>query len=232
MVATTWISLRSPLREAGPQRPVGQPAGQNRVLAGPALPPEERAGNLAGRVHPLLDVDGQREEIEVLTRVLGDGGRRQHHGVVVERHHRRTGRLPRQPPGLEADGAGAERAVVQHRLGCDDVRTLHRVVLLLVRQAGPPGRPGRRVRCRCSVEAFGRPGSVLAAEVAAARPTAACPPRKPPPRTGGSRRRGLSRGILAPSGAIAAARQKGAAPAGFRSRHDYRRRPSRSTSDR
>ena len=147
--------VAQPLAEAGPQRTVGQPAGQDRVLAGTALTPEERAGNLAGRIHPLLDVDGEREEVEMLARVLRGGGGRQHHGVVVERHDRRAGRLPREPPGLEMDSAGAERAVVEHRLGCDDVWTLHRVVLLLIRQASPPGRPGRLVRYRCSVEVFG-----------------------------------------------------------------------------
>ena len=47
MVSTTWTSLRRPLTNDGPQRPVDQPAGEDRVLAGPALAAEERAGDAA-----------------------------------------------------------------------------------------------------------------------------------------------------------------------------------------
>ena len=55
--------IAEPVREGGPQRAVDQPAGQGGLLAGPALPAEEGAGDLAGGEHPLLDVDGQRKEV-------------------------------------------------------------------------------------------------------------------------------------------------------------------------
>src|SRR5256885_13123203 len=57
--------FRSALDERRAQRPVDQPAGEDRVLGRTALAAEERAGNAPGGVHPLLDVDGQREEVKV-----------------------------------------------------------------------------------------------------------------------------------------------------------------------
>src|SRR5207248_4001038 len=56
--------VAQPLDEGGTQRPVDQAAGEDRVLGGPAFAAEERAGDPAGGVHALLDVDGQREEVE------------------------------------------------------------------------------------------------------------------------------------------------------------------------
>ena len=51
------------LGEQRPDRPVDHARGERRLLAGAALALEERAGDLAGGVHPLLDVHGQREEV-------------------------------------------------------------------------------------------------------------------------------------------------------------------------
>src|SRR5690606_30604881 len=70
-----------------------------------------------GGVHPLLDVHGQGEEVQVLLGLLGRGRRRQHHRVVVEVGHGGAGGLAGQPARLEADPAGAERAVVDDGLG-------------------------------------------------------------------------------------------------------------------
>ncbi|PQM47189.1 hypothetical protein C1Y40_02623 [Mycobacterium talmoniae] len=94
------------------QRPVNEPAGQDRVGGRPALAPEERAGDASRGVHPLLDVDGQREEVEVFLGALAGGGRREQHGLVVEVGDGGTGGLLGQPTGLEPDGAGAEAPVV------------------------------------------------------------------------------------------------------------------------
>ena len=54
------------LGERGPQRPVDQPAGQDGLVRALALTPEERAGDLARGVGPLLDVDGEGEEVRPL----------------------------------------------------------------------------------------------------------------------------------------------------------------------
>ena len=113
------------LRERRAQRPVGEAAGKDGLLAGPALAAEERAGDSPGGVHPLLDVDGQREEVKVLLGLLGRGGRRQDHGLLVEVDDGGAGGLSGQLPGLEADSSGAEAAVVEYGLGGVDLRTRH-----------------------------------------------------------------------------------------------------------
>ncbi len=105
------------LGEGRAQRPVDQTAGEDRVLGRTPLAAEERAGDAPGRVHPLLDVHGQREEVQVVLGLLGRGGRGEHHRVVVEVGDGGAGGLPGQPARLEADGAGAERAVVDHGFG-------------------------------------------------------------------------------------------------------------------
>jgi hypothetical protein len=53
------------LGEQRAQRAVDHAGDQRRLLAGAALALEERAGDLARGVHPLLDVDGERHEVDV-----------------------------------------------------------------------------------------------------------------------------------------------------------------------
>ena len=113
------------LDERGAQRAVDQAAGEDRVLAGPALAAEERAGDAPGGVHPLLDVDRQGEEVELVLGVLAGRRGRQQHGVLVEVGHGGAGGLAGEAPGLEADGAGAVGAVVDDSLGRVDLGTLH-----------------------------------------------------------------------------------------------------------
>ena len=82
-------------RERRAQRTVGEPAGQDRLLARPTFTAEERAGDLARGVHPLLDVDRQREEVDALAGLATcDGG--QQRGVTD------AGRGPRRRPGWRA----------------------------------------------------------------------------------------------------------------------------------
>ena len=109
------------LLEGRAQRAVDQAAGEDRILTGTTLAAEERAGDLAHGVHPLLDVDRQREEVELVLGLLAGGGRREQHRLVVEVGGHRSGGLPGQQPGLELDGAGAELAVVENGLDADDV---------------------------------------------------------------------------------------------------------------
>ena len=52
--------------EGGTQRPVDQATGEYRLLPCSGFTAEERAGNLPGGVHPLLDVYCQREEVGAL----------------------------------------------------------------------------------------------------------------------------------------------------------------------
>ena len=94
------------------QRPVDQPAGEDRVGGRTSLATEERAGDPTRGVHPLLDVDGERKEVEMLLGNLAGGGRRQQHGFVVEVRHDGAGSLLGQSAGFEPDGSGAEAPVV------------------------------------------------------------------------------------------------------------------------
>ena len=111
------------LDEGRAQRPVDQPAGEDRVLGRAALAAEERAGDAPDRVHALLDVHGQREEVEPFPRLLGRGGRRQDDGLVVEDDERGAGRLTGETTGFKPDFAYAKLAVVDNGFGA--FHTLH-----------------------------------------------------------------------------------------------------------
>ncbi len=69
------------LGERRPERPVDEPAGEDRLIGRPALPAEERARDLARGVHALLDVDGEGEEVGPLPDLAGCGRRDEDHGV-------------------------------------------------------------------------------------------------------------------------------------------------------
>ena len=69
-------------REERPDRPVGLASGEDRVLGRARLALDEAAGDLAGCVHPLLEVDREREEVEAGARLRPVGGA-EHHGVAV-----------------------------------------------------------------------------------------------------------------------------------------------------
>src|SRR3546814_20439933 len=56
------------------QRPVEHAAGQDGGVGGTALPTEERAGDAPGGGHALLDVDGEREEVDAFADALGGVG--------------------------------------------------------------------------------------------------------------------------------------------------------------
>ena len=61
------------LGEERPQRAVDHAGDQRRLLPRAALALEERAGDLAGRVHPLLDVHRERHEVDVADVARGRG---------------------------------------------------------------------------------------------------------------------------------------------------------------
>ena len=57
------------LRPERPDRAVDHARGQDRALGRSPLALEETAGDLPGGVHPLLDVDGEREEVRAFARL-------------------------------------------------------------------------------------------------------------------------------------------------------------------
>ena len=96
------------LREARAQRPVGQPADEDRLVGGLALAAEERAGDLARGVRALLDVDGEREEVDALAHGARGGRRREHDGVADARDDGAVGELG-ELAGLEGQGSVGPR---------------------------------------------------------------------------------------------------------------------------
>jgi hypothetical protein len=71
-----------PLGEERPDRAVGQARGQRRSLRGARLTLDESARDLARGVHPLLELDREREEIEAGARIRAVG-RAEDQGVAV-----------------------------------------------------------------------------------------------------------------------------------------------------
>ena len=163
------------LDERRAQRPVGQAAGEDRVLRRPALAAEERAGDAAGRIHSLFHVHGEREEVEPFPGMSGCGRRRQDHRLVVQVGDSGTGGLAGEPTGLKTDLADAEPPVINNGFGA--MHTLHGWDLLVSSEsrAGPPA--SRGVLCQPPAGLRSKPSahgaSVLAATI-----------REPLPRTG------------------------------------------------
>jgi hypothetical protein len=81
------------LREGGTQRAVDQPGGERRLVGSAALTAEERAGDLARGVHPLLDVHGEREEVLPLAHLSCRGGGDEDDGVADTGQHGPVGLL-------------------------------------------------------------------------------------------------------------------------------------------
>ncbi len=93
------------LREQRADRAVDHPRGQRRLLARAALAAEEGAGDLARGVHPLLDVDGQGQEVDV-AQVAHRRGAEDHR--VPGAHDDGSARLLGELAGLEGDLALAD----------------------------------------------------------------------------------------------------------------------------
>ena len=94
--------VAEPVDEQRPQRPVDQPGVEDGDVGWTALPPEERSGDAAGGVHPLLDVDGEREEVDAFPHTLGRVGRGQDEGVADPGNDRAL-RLRGELAGLEGE---------------------------------------------------------------------------------------------------------------------------------
>ena len=125
---TIWTSLRRPVDERRAQRPVDQAADQDGLGRRAAFAAEEAAGDLAGGVGALFDIHRQREEVEVVLRVLAGAGGRQQHGFLVEVGSDCALRLLGEAAGFEPDRTRAELAVIENGFGEFDFWTLHRGV--------------------------------------------------------------------------------------------------------
>ncbi len=103
------------LREEGADRAVDHARRQRRLLAGPRLAAEERARDLARGVVLLLDVDGQREEVDIAE--VAHRRCAEDHGVTAADDHGAAG-LTGELAGLEGDllatDLGRDAAHVKH----------------------------------------------------------------------------------------------------------------------
>ena len=113
------------LDECRAQRAVHQTASQDGFGRRAAFAAEEAARDAAGSVHALLDVHGQREEVEAFARVLAGGGCREQCGFFVDVNHGCTCSLLGQTAGFEADNSLAVSTVVDHGLCELNFWTLH-----------------------------------------------------------------------------------------------------------
>ena len=132
------------LRPERPDRAVDHARGQDRPLGRAPLALEEAAGDLPGGVHPLLDVDGQREEVRALARLHPALGGREHHRLAGADDDGAVGLLG-QLAGLEADFLVADgqrdrgQAVVDEAgptLSSTPLATLIRIPPLFVESGG------------------------------------------------------------------------------------------------
>ena len=79
--------IAEPVGKRGPQWSIDQTARQDGRLWGPTLPPKERAGDLARGIHPLFNVDGEREEVGPLAHTAGRGCGHQNRGIAHAGHN-------------------------------------------------------------------------------------------------------------------------------------------------
>ena len=119
------------LDEAGAQRAVDEAGGQDGLGARAAFAAEEGTGDATRGVLTLFNVDGQREEVELVLGVLAHRGGGQNGGGIVQVGQGGAGGLLGETAGFEAHGALAETAVIDNRLCGDDVGAFHHGAFLL-----------------------------------------------------------------------------------------------------
>jgi hypothetical protein len=90
------------LRPQGPDRAVDHPRRQDRPLGRASFALEEAARDLPGGIHPLFDVDGQREEVGTFARLHPPLRCRQHHRLAGA-HDDGAVRLLRELAALEGN---------------------------------------------------------------------------------------------------------------------------------
>jgi hypothetical protein len=156
------------LGEARAERPVDQAAGEHGVVGGPALPAEERAGDLARGVRLLLDVHGQGEEVDPLPDAAVAVGGHEHLGGADAGHDGALGLLG-ELAGLEGQGLVGPA----HGSGCGG-GVSHGLPLVSCSKGavpaprrGPPDVPARRPDRGAIVEQLTDPPRALRGVVAA-----------------------------------------------------------------
>ncbi len=122
------------LRPERPDRPVDHARGEGRPLGRLSFALEEAARDLPGGIHPLLDVDRQREEVRIGAGLLPADGRREDHRVARADDDCAVGLL-RDLAGLERDLATTD--LDRHRgvtPGCGAHMCVPFTLLFLIRK--------------------------------------------------------------------------------------------------
>ena len=108
------------LREERADRPVRHARGERGLVPGATLAAEEGAWDLANGVHPLLEVHGEREEVDARAG-LAVGERGEEHGVAVA-HGACGARVLREQSDADLEGLtldlGAEGLLLDLHAGC------------------------------------------------------------------------------------------------------------------
>ena len=107
------------LGEQRPDRPVREAGGEDGRLGRARLALDEAAGDLAGRVHPLLEVDGEREEVEPGSGLGAVGGAQDERVAVADRD--RTASEACDLAGLDGQRATTELRLESVRHGVKDL---------------------------------------------------------------------------------------------------------------
>ena len=119
------------LGEQRPDGPVDLPGGEDGLVRGTRLALDEAAGDLAGCVHALLDVHGQREEVLRFAAFLPADGSHQDHSVSAA-HYDGAARLLGETASLEGDCLAPD-------LGLNND---HSLLFFLFQMQPPPGAVG------------------------------------------------------------------------------------------
>ena len=101
------------LGEQRPDRPVRQAGGEDRGLRRTGLALDEAARDLARGVHPLLEVDREREEVEAGPRIRAVGRAEDHRVAEANRDG---------ASGQQGDAAGLDGKGATGELGLEDLR--------------------------------------------------------------------------------------------------------------
>ena len=119
------------LLESGAQRAVDQTSRKNCLGSGTAFTAEEGSGDTTRGVGTFLNVDGQREKVELVLGLLARGGCGKNRSFIIKIGHGRTCGLLGEAASFKADNALTETTIVDDRLCRDDIFAFHHMCVLL-----------------------------------------------------------------------------------------------------
>ena len=119
------------LLESGAQRAVDQTSRKNCFGSGTTFTAEEGSGDTTRSVGTFLNVNGQREKVELVLGLLARGGCGKNRSFIIKIGHGRTCGLLGEAASFKADNALTETTIVDDRLCRDDIFAFHHMCVLL-----------------------------------------------------------------------------------------------------